>query len=447
MSRRVSRRDFLASGLASLGAVVVGPGLLPRIFGSPRVTNGPYGALRPPDANGVMLPRGFRSRIIARSGTRVVGTSYVWHDNPDGGATFTTDDGGWVYVSNSESNAPDGGVGAIRFDSDARVVDAYRICDGTARNCAGGPTPWGTWLTCEEIDRGRVWECDPSGKKAAVARPALGVFQHESAAVDPVNERVYLTEDQPDGRFYRFSATRYPSLNAGALEVAEVAPDGRTTWRRVPDPSARTVPTRKQVAQSTRFDGGEGTWYDAGIVYFTTKGDNRVWAYDTRDDTMSVLYDASKLERAPLSGVDNITGSASGDLYVAEDGGNLEIVMITPDEQVAVVMRLSGPAHGGSEIAGPAFDPSGERLYFSSQRGDRRGMTFEITGPFRKPPAASTPRPRRTPGAEALPVATSDDGPPVAITAAGAAAAAAAAVAGGRALSRRRRRGADRPDA
>src|SRR5687768_11108140 len=103
MSRRVSRRDFLASGLASLGAVVVGPGLLPRIFGAPRVTNGTYGALRPPDGNGVMLPRGFRSRVIARSGTRVVGTSYVWHDNPDGGATFTTDDGGWVYVSNSES--------------------------------------------------------------------------------------------------------------------------------------------------------------------------------------------------------------------------------------------------------------------------------------------------------------------------------------------------------
>jgi secreted PhoX family phosphatase len=450
MSRPLSRRDFLASGLASLTAVVVGPGLLPRIVGAPRVSDGPYGLLRPPDANGVMLPRGFTSRVVARSGTRVAGTSYVWHDNPDGGATFPTKDDGFIYVSNSESNAPDGGVGAIRFDADARIVDAYRICDGTARNCAGGPTPWGTWLTCEEIDRGRVWECDPTGKEMAVVLPALGVFQHESAAVDPVNERVYLTEDQPDGRFYRFSATRYPSLKTGVLEVADVATDGRTTWRPVPDPSARSVPTRKQVAQSTRFDGGEGTWYDAGIVYFTTKGDNRVWAYDTRDDSMSVLYDASTVARAPLTGVDNITGSASGDLYVAEDGGNLEIVMITPDEQVAVVMRLTGSAHGGSEIAGPAFDPSGRRLYFSSQRGERRGITFEVTGPFRKPAAEATPRPRRTrdPLASPLPVSASgDDGLPIGVTAGAAAAAAAAAAVGGRALSRRRRRGADRPDA
>jgi hypothetical protein len=155
------------------------------------------------------------------------------------------------------------------------------------------------------------------------------------------------------------------------------------------------------------------------------------------------------VQRAPLTGVDNITGTASGDLYVAEDGGNLEIVMITPDEQVAVVMRLTGGAHDGSEIAGPAFDPSAERLYFSSQRGNRRGMTFEVTGPFRKPAAKPTPRPRRTrdPGAEPLPVSSSGgDGVPVAVTAGAAAAAAAAAAAGGRALSRRRRRGAGRPD-
>lgn len=447
MSRLLSRRDFLASGLASLGAIAVAPGILPRILAAPRVSEGPYGPLRPADANGVMLPRGFSSRIVARSGTGVAGTSYVWHDNPDGGATFPTDDGGWIYVSNSESNGPDGGVGAIRFAKDGRVTDAYRICEGTARNCAGGPTPWGTWLTCEEVDRGRVWECDPTGNDVAVDRPALGVFQHESAAVDPVHQRVYLTEDQPDGRFYRFSATRYPRLDAGALEVADVAPDGRTTWRRVPDPAARTVPTRKQVARSTRFDGGEGTWYDDGVVYFTTKGDNRVWAYDTRDDTMSIAYDASKVARAPLTGVDNITGSTNGDLYVAEDGGNLEIVMITADEQVAVVMRLTGPAHDGSEIAGPAFDPSGRRLYFSSQRGDRRGMTFEVTGPFRTDPSKekASPRAQRTEGTPGpLPLASDDDGVS-ATTAAAAAAGAAALAGGGLVLSRRRRRGGSRP--
>ena len=448
MSRHVTRRDFLASGLASLGAIVVAPGILPRLFGAPRVTDGPYGPLRPADTNGVMLPRGFTSRVVARSGSKVAGSDYVWHDNPDGGATFATDDGGWIYVSNSETNAPHGGAGAIRFAKDGNIADGYRICDGTNRNCAGGPTPWGTWLTCEEVDRGRVWECDPTGERLAVVRPALGVFQHESAAVDPEHKRVYLTEDQPDGRFYRFTPLRYPGLQTGVLEVADVASDGRTTWHPVPDPSARTIATRKQVASSTRFDGGEGTWYDAGVVYFTTKGDNRVWAYDTRDDRMSVLYDASKVERAPLSGVDNITGSSSGDLFIAEDGGNLEIVMITPDEQIAVVMRLTGSAHDGSEIAGPAFDPSGRRLYFSSQRGDRRGMTFEVAGPFRKAaktPAAKTARPRHSATPEPLDFASDDDGVPVAVPVA--AAAAAAAAVGGGVLSRRRRRAAGRPDA
>jgi secreted PhoX family phosphatase len=447
MSRPLSRRDFLASGLAGLGAVVVGPGLVSRVVRATAgivVSDEPYGPLLPPDGNGVMLPKGFTSRVIARSGTRVASSDYVWHDAPDGGATFRTEGGGWIYVSNSETNAPDGGVGAIRFDRDGAIADAYRICSGTNRNCAGGPTPWGTWLTCEEVDEGRVWECDPTGKRDAVVRPSLGVFQHESAAVDPEHQRVYLTEDQPDGCFYRFSATSFPSLTAGALEVAEVAPDSRTTWRRVPDPSAKTIPTRKQVAGSTRFDGGEGTWYDDGVVYFTTKGDNRVWAYDTRDDTLSVLYDASTVPSTPLTGADNITGSASGELFFAEDGGNLEIVVITPEERIAPVMRLTGGAHSGSEIAGPAFDPSGTRLYFSSQRGDDRGVTFEVRGPFRKPLAKRTPRPKRS--SAPLPLASDDDGAPATAIAAGAAAAGALAIGGGL-VSRRRRRGAGRPDA
>ncbi len=459
--RRISRRDFLASGLASVGVVAVGSGTLARVLegvGGIVVSDGPYGPLQPPDANGVMLPKGFTSRVIARSGSRVASSDHVWHDAPDGGATFEAGDGGWIYVSNSETNAPDGGVGAVRFDRDGTITDAYRICSGTTRNCAGGPTPWGTWLTCEEVDRGRVWECDPAGRERAVVRPALGVFQHESAAVDPVNERIYLTEDQPDGRFYRFSATRYPKLDTGTLEVAEVAEvatDGRTTWHRVPDPSARTTPTRKQVASSTRFDGGEGTWYDDGVVYFTTKGDDRVWAYDTREDVMSVLYDASKVGRAPLQGVDNITGSSSGDLYVAEDGGNLEIVMITPDERIAVVMRLTGGAHEGSEIAGPAFDPSGRRLYFSSQRGNRRGMTFEVRGPFRRRRLEATQAPTRsraTSSPEPLPL-NEGDGLPTGAVAAAAAGAVAVAAGAGRILSRRRavsgrrRRAGDRRDA
>jgi secreted PhoX family phosphatase len=150
----------------------------------------------------------------------------------------------------------------------------------------------------------------------------------------------------------------------------------------VPDPSADDDDTRDQVEGSKPFDGGEGCYYAGGICWFTTKGDNRVWAYDAAASTISLTYDAD----APLSGVDNVTGTSSGDLFVAEDGDNMEICVITPDAVVAPFVRVDG--HDGSEITGPAFSPDGTRLYFSSQRGSGggvtdRGMTFEVTGPFR----------------------------------------------------------------
>ena len=83
--------------------------------------------------------------------------------------------------------------------------------------------------------------------------------------------------------------------------------------------------------------------------------------------------------------MDNITGSTFGDLYVAEDGGNMEICMITPDDEVSPFLRIIG--QGASEITGPAFTPAGNRLYFSSQRGtsgsSSGGITYCVTGPFR----------------------------------------------------------------
>lgn len=96
-------------------------------------------------------------------------------------------------------------------------------------NCAGGPTPWGTWLSCEEADRGRVWECDPTKPGQGVVKPAMGTFAHEAVAVDPVNERLYLTEDKRDGRFYRFVPANYPDLDEGVLEVARLGAGGSVT--------------------------------------------------------------------------------------------------------------------------------------------------------------------------------------------------------------------------
>lgn len=344
------------------------------------------GPLGDPDANGLRLPAGFRSRIIGRTGERVPGTNYEWHIFPDGGATFATDDGGWIYVSNSEMLLRMGGVSAVRFSSTGEIRSAYRILGGTNINCAGGPTPWHTWLSCEEADLGLVYECDPWGEHRAIVRPALGVFKHEAAAIDPDNAHVYLTEDQTDGRFYRFVPTRrtmdgHPDLNEGTLQVAIVDAQGMVTWQTVPDPRMqRMVPTRMQVPESTAFDGGEGIWFHRGVIYFSSKGDNRVRAYDIRSGRMTVLYDG-RVDPRPIRGVDNLTVSCCGDVLVAEDGGSMQIVAILPSGQFKPLVQVMGQAT--SEMTGPAFDPSGTRLYFSSQR--EPGTTYEVTGPFHEP--------------------------------------------------------------
>ncbi|MFG3720310.1 alkaline phosphatase PhoX [Streptomyces massasporeus] len=347
---------------------------------------GPYGPLGAPDANGIRLPAGFTSRVIARSGQRVGSTSYTWHNAPDGGACYA-DGTGWIYVSNSEIN-PSGGASAVKFSSTGAITAAYRILSSTRQNCAGGKTPWNTWLSCEEVSLGYVYETDPWGTNAAVQRAAMGRFKHEAAAADPVRRVIYLTEDETNGRFYRFVPTTWGNLSSGKLQVmvAGSATSGSFTWTDIPDPDGSPTATRSQVSGSKSFNGGEGCHYANDTVWFTTKGDNRVWQLNLLDNTYELAYDDSLVNgTAPLTGVDNITGTSSGDLFVAEDGGNMEICVITPDDVVASFLRIDGQS--ASEITGPAFSPDGTRLYFSSQRGtsgsSSGGITYEVTGPFR----------------------------------------------------------------
>ncbi|MEU1407280.1 alkaline phosphatase PhoX [Streptomyces sp. NPDC005728] len=385
----MERRNFLRGAVVGTSAAVFGGTLMHGAAYAAPAQNGvsPYGGLLAADANGIMLPSGFTSRVIARSSQAVPGTSYTWHNAPDGGACFA-DGAGWIYVSNSEIGTG-GGAGAVTFNSSGAITGAYRILSNTRNNCAGGATPWNTWLSCEEVSRGYVYETDPWGGQAAVRRDAMGRFKHEAAAADPVRKVIYLTEDEPDGCFYRFVPTTWGVLSSGTLQalVAGTGTSGSFTWTNVPDPDGSPTSTRDQVAGAKLFNGGEGCHYASDTVWFTTKGDNRVWQLNLLNSTYELAYDDSLVTNgtAPLTGVDNVTGSSSGDLFVAEDGGNMEICIITPDDIVAPFLRITGQS--SSEITGPAFSPDGTRLYFSSQRGtsgsSSGGITYEVTGPFR----------------------------------------------------------------
>jgi secreted PhoX family phosphatase len=382
----MKRRDFMRFSAASFGLALGSPFWRSAYAAPAKPGPGPYGPLASvPDANGLILPSGFSSRVIARTGSIIAGTSHEWHSAPDGGACFALPDGGWVYVSNSEGRLF-GGAAAIEFDASANIVGARTILRGTQLNCAGGATPWGTWLSCEEWSGGRVYECHLDGR-SAVRRSGLGTFAHEAVAIDPAERRLYLTEDDAHGRFYRFTPSRYPSLADGRLEAAHVAWSdkyhGQVSWVQVSTllPAAWNPLTR---GSTTAFDGGEGCFYDSGVVYFTTKGDNRVWALEVGTGALECIYAAELHPSAPLRGVDNVIVSRSRDLLVAEDGDSMELCLITPARVVAPFLRVVG--HEGSELTGIAFNPAGDRLYFSSQRGVRgagAGVSFEVRGPFR----------------------------------------------------------------
>lgn len=411
MDRRTFLRRALVAGggAAALPTVAMAAGGVAGAQSGPP-PEGPYGSIdgREPDENGLLLPEGFTSRVVAVAGEPVGDTDYEWHVFPDGAATFDDGEGGWWYAVNSEVFVPAGrgGASAIHFDADGEILEAHRILDGTTANCAGGPTPWGTWLSCEESgDGGQVWETDPTTGADAddvVTYPAMGRFNHEAVAVDPERELLFLTQDHPEGLVYRYTPDAYPDLTSGLLEAAIVADDGTVTWGEVADPSGETALTHTQVPGATVFPGNEGIWYHDGVIVFTSKGDDKVHAIDVEANTYEELYDGQGV----LSGVDNVTVEAgSGDVYVAEDGGDMEVVMLTTEGEVVPFVRIVAPGHEDSEVTGPVFNPAGDRLYFSSQRGptqktlveiadvgaDTRngGVTYEVTGPFRGAGAAA----------------------------------------------------------
>lgn len=379
------RRDFIRL----VGAVGLG---LPVLAACEPITRVNFGPLQPSAVPNLHVPPGFTARLLATTGSEVMrcdgtGTGYVWHDDPDGGGVVPLLGGdtltGWAYVSNSETIP--GGAGAIVFDTTGQVTAAHAILSGTANNCSGGlvPTTAGLrWISCEEIERGLAYECDPSGPGQGIPRPAMGRFFREAVAADVVNHCIYQTEDRPDGGFYRFTPTTWGDLSSGLLEVMVDLGEGVVGWATVPDPGGYPVYTRYQNFGSPikAFNGGEGVSITDGQVFFTTKGDNRLWRYSPGNGLLTVVYDDAYPTPSPrhLTGADNVVATTTNRVFVSEDGGNMEIVGV--DVGTGATYPILRYDVAGSELAGPAFSPDGTRLYFSSYNNP--GETFEVSGPW-----------------------------------------------------------------
>ncbi len=433
---RMDRRAFLQNLFLSAGALTAGS-MLGACGGSSSPLGGgasggvgrfaKLGPLGEPNELGIRLPEGFTTRIVAITNQRPASNSnYLWHIFPDGGGVMPKADGGWYYVSNSEIPGAGslgflfpqlaplsdvievftpglGGTGVLEFASDGTIVDAYSILGGTTFNCSGCVTPWGTWLSCEEWPNGQVWECDPTGREAAVARPTLGFFSHEATTIDVERRMIYMTEDLPDGRFYRWVAdgadwpagAARPALQNGKLQVMKVNGGGTAgaldgpqpvEWVDAANPAAQQ--DRNRIDGTAAFDGGEGIWNYQGYIYFSSKGDERIWVYDSHAETLEVVYDLATSDNPILSGVDNITVTPQGDVLVAEDGGSMQVVVILPDRTLKPLLQIVG--QDASEVAGISFTPDGRRMYFTSDRGGPLpgggygaglGITYELMLP------------------------------------------------------------------
>jgi secreted PhoX family phosphatase len=405
----------------------------------------------PPPTDGLLtLPDGFEYRVLARQGATRLDSGEWSPSDPDGAAAFPHPSGrGTVLVCNHEISDdedfpvphvegfvydPDagGGTTTLELDEDGNVVRHYVSLAGTVDNCAGGRTPWDTWLSCEETERnegvphGYVFEVDPYDPEAnRDPRPikALGRFSHEAVAVDPDRFHLYLTEDDddPNGLLYRYTpppealplgkgSLRRLADDAGTLEALRAVDDSgqhveelaaatevgttyRVEWVAVPDRDAATTSVRDQFDDDevTRGRKLEGMWWGDGGAYAVSsyartddgspaQHDGQVWFLDPEAGTLTLqlIFAATPDQDVDPDGPDNITVSPYGGVIIAENGdGRQHLLGASPDGRVYVL--ATSEAGEDTEFCGPVFSPDGSTLYANLQGP---GAIFAIRGPF-----------------------------------------------------------------
>lgn len=317
-----------------------------------------------------------------------------------------------------------GGTTTLLFNTQAQRLESHHLSlAGTLRNCAGGPTPWGSWITCEETlvraggdiarDHGYPFEVRASLDglpDRAVALTGMGRFNHEAVAVDPASGVVYQTEDRVDGLLYRFVPDVPGQLHeGGTLEALALLDQPSFDTRNFGGPQVEPgesfdvewiglsntdspdgdLNQRGFAAGAARFASGEGIWYGDDEVYFACTNGGRaqkgqIWRYRPSpfEGTVQESGEPGSLELfvEPNDGTlvenaDTITVAPWGDLVVCEDGtGDDYVVGITPAGEI---YKLARNLNGDGEFAGSCFSPDGTTLFVNMQS---EGLTVAITG-------------------------------------------------------------------
>ena len=451
----ISRRRFVRSAAAiSLGFSGLRCANADSVASSqPGVGFGPLAD----DPEGLLaLPEGFRYTVISRRGERMT-DGFLVPGSHDGMAAFPGPGGHTLLVRNHEVNPgadPEqgafgvrnellsrvdpsllydagsgagpmlGGTTTLLFNTQAQRLESHHLSlAGTLRNCAGGPTPWGSWITCEETlaraggaltrDHGYPFEVRASLEglpDRAVALTGMGRFNHEAVAVDPASGVTYQTEDNVASLLYRFVPNVPGALHEGGTLQALALRDQPSfdtrnfrgplvkpgesfdvEWIGLSDTDAPDgdLNQRGFAAGAARFARAEGMWYGNEEIYFacTTGGQagkGQIWRYRPSrfEGTAQESGEPGSLELfvEPNDGTlvenaDTITVAPWGDLIVCEDGtGDDYLVGITPAGEI---YEVAHNLNGDGEFAGCCFSPDGTTLFVNMQSD---GLTLAITG-------------------------------------------------------------------
>ncbi len=479
MKYKISRRQFLRSGALATASTAVSLGFL----GCSRTLIQKVPGFKPeppfqfiPSPNRLLdLPEGFTAHAFSRTGELMDDGLWV-PGKHDGMAAFPGPNGKTILVRNHELNAADktvgpfgwnneklesavmdkfydagsgqlpclGGTTTLVYDTRTKTLEKHFLSlTGTLRNCAGGVTPWNTWVTCEEtvqkVETDKTYEADHGynfevpvsaeiGLASAVPLKAMGRFNHEAIAVDPKSGIVYQTEDRGDSLIYRFIPEKPGELAAGgklqALKIRDRKGADTRNWRR--DRSQKVfwwtyhrVPVgetlavewvdmenvespdddlRKQGAEgkdAAKFARGEGIWYGdnqgKGEFYIAcTNGGieqkGQIWRY-----IPSPYEGTSREEQEPgtielFIEPNDINLMENADNLTVTPWGDLIICEDGPNEEFLVgvtpegnLYRFAKNAGNLSEFAGATFSPDGTTLFVNIQSP---GITLAITGPW-----------------------------------------------------------------